>query len=540
VRAAFVWAALCTLSCAAGPEPGRLRLAVETSPLTLDPRGAFNADTAHVQQLVFNTLVSKGPNFDFAPELAESWEMSPDLTVCVFRLRRGVRFHDGRPLTARDVAYTFGSMLDGGHGKSASFHALARVEAVDELTVRFVSRAPNPGLLVDLIAVGVLPEGSGEEVARSPIGTGAYIVADYAGEGDLRLESFEEYYGGRPQADGIDVHVIADPATREAALEAGEVDLAINAGLSADALARLGSVDAETRVVTSPGGGVEFIALNVTAPGLRDPKVRRALAMAIDRETIVRALRGGHARLANGPLPPEHWAAAALEPLRYDPAEASRALASGRGPRSLELLVLTRPADLALASVVLEAWARVGVEARITSVEPAVFFERLAFGEFGAAIHRLTGGNQFTTIFKGAFHSRAIRRRGAPGGEINYARFGDASLDRLIDRADLTHDRGERARLYAEIQERIADAAPWIFLWHPDNVVVAGPRVATFDVGPGGDFFGLRAGPLAPEALAARFGEGRKSRSGETSEPERAQTMHRASGPAEPVPTDGG
>jgi ABC-type transport system substrate-binding protein len=146
--------------------------------------------------------------------------------------------------------------------------------------------------------------------------------------------------------------------------------------------------------------------------------------------------------------------------------------------------------------VLQESWAQVGLDTRILSAEPAVFFDRLTYGDFATAIHRFTGGNQFTTIFKGAFHSRAIHVRGHRGGEINYARFSDPQVDALIDRAETDAPRSERLGLYGEIQRRIATASPWIPLWHPDNVAVVGPRVGPFALNSGGDFYCLRSGPL--------------------------------------------
>ena len=129
----------------------------------------------------------------------------------------------------------------------------------------------------------------------------------------------------------------------------------------------------------------------------------------------------------------------------------------------------------------------------IVPVERAVFAERLARGDFGAAIHRFTGGNQFTTIFKGAFHSRSIHDREGTHGELNYARFADAELDAMIDAADLSSYRDVRISVYAAIQWRIVDEVPWILLWHPDNVAVAGPRVGPFALDRSGDFFFVKS-----------------------------------------------
>jgi peptide/nickel transport system substrate-binding protein len=481
--------------CSRSRDHGRIALVIESPPLTLDPRGAFNADTAHVQQLIFNTLVTKGPDFDFAPDLAESWEIAPDFSSYTFTLREGVRFHNGAPLGARDVVFTFESLLSGSFAKTASFHMLARVEAVDARTVRFQCREAYTGLLVDLIAVGILPEGSAEDAGRTPVGTGPYRVEFNGGDGDLRLGAFPGYFGGPPRFAGIDVRVIGDPAARLAALEAGEVDVAINPGLAPEALDRLGAEGATTQVECSPGGGIQFVVFNTERPELADARVRRALGTAVDREQITGAVLGGRARVAVSPLPPGHWAATDADVPPHSLGEASALLAeSRRGAAPLRIDLMVQPAglDRAVASVIQESWRQAGVAARIETVEPAVFFERLRTGAFAAALHRFTGGNQFTTIFKGAFHSRAIHRRGGTGGELNYARFASPELDQLIDSADACRDRFEQRRLYGLVQERIVAEAPWVLLWHADNVVVSGPRAGPVTVNRGGDFYCLR------------------------------------------------
>jgi peptide/nickel transport system substrate-binding protein len=483
--------------CTRDSSTRRLRLAIESAPLTLDPRGPFNADTAHVQQLVYNTLVTKGPNFDLAPELATSWDISPDSTIHTLSLRSGVRFHNGRELTSRDVAYTFESLARGQFGKSPNFHALDRVDPLDTHTVRFVSKTPNPGLLVDFVAVGIIPADTNAET--SPIGTGPFLVETFDRDGAIRLDAFDSGVSGRPATDGLDLLVIPDATTREAALIADEVDLAINTAFTPEAITRLGAPGSATRIVTAPGGAVHYVALNVEAAPLVDVRVRRALALAINRREIANTLLGGRARISAGPLPPNHWAAASIEPPPFDP-DLARTLvhdAGGSAQRAFEVLTLTNASDVAIATVFQESWKRIGIDVRIVSAEPAVFFDRLTYGDFAAALHRFTGGNQFTTIFKGAFHSRSIHVRGKDGGEINYARFSDPDVDALVDRADLSSNRDERTSLYADVQRRIAQAAPWIPLWHPDNVAVVGPRVGAIELNSGGDFYCLRGGPLA-------------------------------------------
>lgn len=490
--AGFVVAALaCSCACMPGPPARRLVIAIESAPLTLDPRGAFNADTAHVQQLIFDTLVTKGPDFDFAPGLATSWEASADWTTMTFHLRPDVRFHDGRTLAAADVVWTFESLRRGGFGKSSAFAALAAVVAVDPLTVRFDSSGPNPGLLVDLVAVGILPDGSGVEAARSPIGTGPFRLASpYAGEGDLALTAFHGAALAEPAIDGINVRVVTDAASRALALEAGEIDLVVNPGFSPEEYHRFATSVHGARVESTPGGGVQFVVCNTDVAALADARVRRAMALAVDRAGIVANLLGSRARLAVSPLPPGHWAFADVPAVPYDPAAARRLVAeSGAAtPVRIELMTLPTPADRDLAAVLAESWRAVGIDATPVAVEPAVFVERLANGDFAAALHRFTGGNQFTTIFKGAFHSRSIHDAAGTRGELNYARLRDPELDGWIDAADRTAGRAERVRAYARIQARLNELVPWTLLWHPDTIAIARERVGPFTLDRGGDF----------------------------------------------------
>lgn len=494
----LVAAMLCIgFGCGPAPTTSRtLTLAVPSAPLTLDPRGAFNAETAHVQQLIFNTLVTKGADFSFAPELATGWEVSADSTVFVFTLRPDVLFHTGQRLTAADVAYTFNSMKGAHLGKSAAFHALDHVEALADDTVRFVCSRPNPGLLVDLVAVGIIPDGSGERAATHPVGTGPFrLIDDYPGEGDLKLQAFDRYFGGRPSADSLAVRIIPDGAVLSASIEAREVDLAVNPPLAPEALSRLGADGASSRVTTRPGGGVQFVVLNTERPRLDDARVRRALGSALDRAAILDALLGGRGRLTDSPLPPGHWAYSAM------PAPGTRDDDASPGPppplpARIALLIQSSQFDRDLASVIQDSWNRLGVDTTIVAVDPAAFFERLRYGDFDAAIHRLTGGNQFTTIFKGGFHSRSIHTRGGQAGELNYARFRDPELDDLIERADLEASRDRRIALYAQIQARLRMQMPWILLWTPDNTAVFGPRVREIDLSPGGDYYCLRVGSI--------------------------------------------
>ncbi len=493
------------MGCQRQEEPHTLIVAVEAPPLTFDPRGPTNAVTARIQQLLFNTLTQKNERFEIIPELAEAWEISDDFTVYTFRLRRGVKFHNGRELTARDVAYTFNTLIAPTFDspKRAALSKLQRVEPVDAHTVVFRCREPYRGLLVDLIAIGIIPEGTGETAAQQPIGTGPFRFERYVENQQVDLVAFPEYFQGAPRVQRLRVKIVRDPTTLALELLGGTVHLALNAQVSPDFVAEQ-QAKGPLRVIVSEGAALEYLGLNTTDPLLRDRRVRQALAYGTDREAIIRNLLRGQARAAHSVLPPTHWAyheAATSYP--YDPARARRLLdeagyrdPDGDGPQPrFRLTLKTSSAEHArkIATALQEQWRALGIELHIQSFEFQTFLNDINRGNFQVFFLRQIGANQFPDIFKAAFGSRSI-----PGdptipesertGFLNRARYRNPQLDALIAQAETARDRARALALYARIQEILAEDVPWIYLWYPANVALLNPRVRVPTIPASGDF----------------------------------------------------
>src|ERR1700682_4240872 len=168
---------LSLLSCGSKPEPGTLVMIIESSPTNLDPRVGIDAQSERIDNLIFDDLLERGDDLNVAPGLAERWEI-PDPLTYVFHLHHGVRFHDGRPLTSRDVKWTFDSLLQGKlrSTKAAVYRFVEHIDAPDDFTVVFHLKEPFATLLWNLSdgAIGIVPEGSGDEMARHPIGSGPF------------------------------------------------------------------------------------------------------------------------------------------------------------------------------------------------------------------------------------------------------------------------------------------------------------------------------------------------------------------------------
>src|SRR5271166_2443262 len=165
------------LSCSAKPDANTLVMIIESSPTNLDPRVGIDAQSERIDNLIFDDLLSRGDDLNVQPGLAERWEI-PDPLTYVFHIRQGVKFHDGRTLTSRDVKWTFDSLLQGKirSTKAAAYRPVDRIDAPDDYTVVFHLKEPFATFLWNVSdgAIGIVPSGSGEEMSRHPIGSGPF------------------------------------------------------------------------------------------------------------------------------------------------------------------------------------------------------------------------------------------------------------------------------------------------------------------------------------------------------------------------------
>jgi peptide/nickel transport system substrate-binding protein len=415
----------------------------------------------------------------------------------------GVKFCDGRPLTSRDVKWSFDSLLQGKvrSTKAATYRFVEHIEAPDDHTVIFHLKEPWAALLWNVAGgggMGIVPYGSGSEMSQNPVGSGPFRFVRAEQDKEVIVERNDNYWGATAKVSRVRFMVVPDDTTRALELRKGSADLAINA-LPFDTVLTL-EREPTLQVLQHPGTRLGYMAFNLRDPILKDARVRQAIACALDRQPLIHYLMRDSARPAASVLPPESWAYEADVPqYSYDPAKARHLLDAAGYPAvngvrfHLTMKTSTEESSRAMAAVFQQQLREVGIALDIRSFEFATFFADVIHGEFQVYSLRWVGGNEDPDIFEYAFHSSRIIPKGA-----NRQYYSNPRVDALIDHARIATDQNARKQDYAAIQRILADDMTYINLWYFDNVMVYSKRVHNLQLNPSGNYDFLRTAELAP------------------------------------------
>jgi ABC-type transport system substrate-binding protein len=491
---------LLLVSCSHRPDPNTLVMIIESSPTNLDPRVGLDAQSERIDGLLFDNLLSRDEHLNVKPGLAERWEI-PDPRTYVFHLRHGVRFADGRPLTSRDVKWSFDSLIQGRvrSTKAGTYRFVESIEAPDDYTVIFHLKQPWAALLWNVAGgegMGIVPYGSGEEISRDPIGSGPFKFVRAEQDREVVIERNDLYWGAKPKLQRVRFAVVPDTTTRALELRKGSADLEINA-LTPDMELAL-SREKHLAVMRGPGTRVGYVAFNLRDPILKDVRVRQAIAYALNRPRYIHYMWRDSARLAASILPPESWAYDPnVRQYPHDPANARQLLDAAGYPEvngvrfHLTMKTSTEESSRAMAAVFQQQLREVGIALNIRSFESATFFSDVTHGEFQLYSLRWIGGNEDPDIFGYVFDSANIIPHGA-----NRQFYSNPRVDALIDKGETETDQSVRKRDYDEIQQILADDLPYVYLWYFDNVMVYSKRVHGLELNPSGNFDFLRTAVL--------------------------------------------
>jgi len=494
ISVASLFFSLCSCKRSVPTEPGVVNFLIESMPTNLDPRIGTDGPSERIDGLIFDSLVELDAQRIPHGDLAETWE-TPDPVTYIFHLRSGVKFHDGRILTSADVKYTFDSIINASvtSPKRGTFRLVKSIEAPDAATVIFHLSEPNSGFLGDICrpAVGIVPAGSGSDFALHPVGTGAFRFVSAEQDDNVVLERNDTYFRTPAKITRVRFRVVPEAIVRALELRKGTADLELTS-LSPDMIPVL-QKQSGIEVTEQPGSNYAYIIFNFDDPVLAKLEVRQALALATNRQEIIRYLLRGQARETDGPLPPNSWA---YEPgvahFGYSPERADELLDRAGYPRRAEhggmrftvtMKTSTEEYTRLLATALKEQWRAVGVDLELNHIEFATLASELTRGTFQLSTLRWLGVNSDPEFFEFVFSSMRIPPAGA-----NRGRYRNPALDGLMAQARVESDREKRRKLFDQIQKDVAEDLPYLSLWLLDNVCVHRTRISNIELNPAGDY----------------------------------------------------
>ncbi|MFT8243375.1 ABC transporter substrate-binding protein [Roseomonas sp. BN140053] len=438
---------------------------------TLDPHLQWDTSSYTVYRNIFDNLVTRDTAGTIVPQVGSSWRYSDDTTL-VFAIREGITFHDGSKLTAEDVAYSISRVIDPAlrSPQLSQFDQItsATVSGPNEVTLK--TRTPYPALLAQLVKLSVVPKAYVERVGASrfnqePVGSGPFKLRQWQRGVQTVLEANDAYWRGRPPFRTVTFRAVPDVPTRVADLRAGRADIVT--GLTPDDAESLKN-ERGVQVLSAPTERVAFLNLNAQFGPTRDVRVRQAIAMAIDRNTLIEALQQGYAKPVNQVLTPANFGyTPEVEGWPYDPARA-RALLKEAGAEGATVTLISSPAyDRRLNEAVQQMLSEVGLKLNIEMMDQPTFLRRrqgnpeesggMAQGRWSCACQDADG-----VIFP-LFRTGSI-----------WSKYSNPAFDTEVDAARATLDEAARRAHYKRAFEILRQDVPGIGLFQ--DVAIYGAR----------------------------------------------------------------
>lgn len=515
--AACLAAVVAASGCGGSPRPANVVVIASGTDLeSANPLTTIHPLSRQVQRYVLLvTLARYDSLLRPAPYFARRWDWSADRATLVLHLAQGLRWHDGTPTTAHDVAFTLDAARDPatGYARASELQTLTAVEARDDSTVVLSFAAPPPEFPLVLCEMAILPAHLLASVPHAelrhaafdldPVGNGPFVFAGRTPGQQWRFRrnaAFPAELGGPPQVAGVVIAVVDEATTKFAGLASGDLDLA---GIS-PVMASLVRRDRSLRVLDYPVLFTTGLVLNTHRPPFDDVRVRRAVSLSLDRARIVAAALAGYGVPAAGPVPPESPMALSGAPVR-DPQLADSLLdaagwrrdANGRRVRDgrpfrVELLTVGS-GDNAVEQLVQADLAERGIRVEIRQSELGAFLTaaRAATKRYDMLITGIPGDVALSYV-SALFDSRQA------GGALDYAGFHTPALDALLARARAATGDSARRAAWWDVQRELARDVPIVWLYHSRGVQGVSRRLQNVEMDLRGELVTLARWRVAP------------------------------------------
>lgn len=446
-----------------------VRIGMDVDAVSLDPRTARNTTDYRVLDLVYDGLVRLSPGLLPQPNLALKWEQT-DPTTIVFDLRDDAKFHDGKPVLASDVVFTYTTILDPKLASNAAslFAPIQSVEALGDHQVKFTLKHPYAPLL-SYLDIGIVPQHlveAGHDLSAQPVGSGPYKFVSWSRGHQIALEANADYAGGEPGTREIVFVTLGDNTARAQALEAGDLDIVMTP-LSPDDVERL-SADDRFKHTRLPGLTITYLNFNTQSPALSDPAVRRAVSMLVDQDVIVNQIYGGLDVPGTSVLiPPSAWsytdqirqpqfdvekAGATLRELGWTPGADGILQKDGQ---KLTIKLSTNAEDSARIQTIeymQNVMQQVGIDAQVEIADFPAWIANVRSGKFDIA---LLSWVNLVDPDRGTYSQLTTT------GALNWGKYSNAEVDAALQAGRNAVDQEARVKAYHEAARIIADEVPY-------------------------------------------------------------------------------
>ncbi len=472
--------------------------------VSLDPAHEDDGESLAPCEMIYDTLVQfKEGTTEVEPGLADRYEVSDDGLSYTFHLHPDVKFHDGTPCDAVAVVFSFERQRDPEHpfhklggaykywGNMGMSDIVAKVEAVDPLTVKFTLKRPEAPFLANLamhfcsIVSPAAVRKWGEDYGRHPTGTGPFKFASWDPRQKIVLAKNPGYFKGAPEIDKLIYRVIPEANTRLMELKGGSIQ-----GFDNPSPFQLKAVenDPVISVLTKPGMNVGYLAMNCRKKPFDDIRVRQAVAHAIDKQAIIADLYQGMGVAAKNPLPPSVWGYDdTVEDYPYDPAKAKELLDAAGVSDGFETTLYAMPnprpympSPEKVAEAIIADLAKVGIRAKMVTYDWATYLAKTEAGEHDMALLGWSGDNGDPDNFLYVLLSKEATNPPA----TNIAFWEDDDFSTLVKQAKQETDKAKRADLYRQAQQIFHRETPWVPLAHSVQVILMSKRVRGFTLYP--------------------------------------------------------
>ncbi|WP_442596544.1 glutathione ABC transporter substrate-binding protein [Neobacillus sp. D3-1R] len=472
-----------------GSDGGELVIAVLSDATQLDPHKGTDIPSANVYHgKIYEGLVIQDKNMDIQPGLATEWNKLDDLTW-EFKLRQGVKFHDGTDFNAEAVKKTLERVVDPevASPRAKLFDMITEIKIVDDYTIQLKTAYPFSPLLSNLAhySGGIISpkaiEEQGDKLGQHPAGTGPFKLDSWTPGSELKLVKNEDYWGDKPKVDSVVYKVVPEDATRIAMVETGQAHLAEPVPVTE--VERIENSQT-MKLIRSEALGIDYIGFNTQKKPFDNVKVRQAISLAIDTDMIVQGVFNNVGTKATAPMGPGVWGHNPnLTGWDYDVEKAKALLKEAGYPNGFKTTIWTNDNKerVDVAEVVQSQLKGIGIDVEIKVMEWGAYLDATSKGEHDMFIlgwSNMTGDADYNQFF--LFHSDA---KGEAGNRSFYS---NPKVDELINQGRQEADPNKRQEIYNEAQEIEMEDAPMVFLRNDENLMAAGKNVNGFWIHPAG------------------------------------------------------